>query len=115
MLGYESPATSCWLSSSRARSRHSQGASYAMMDAYAGSTLGLDPVSIHPLLDPARRGFDGARTVARHHGDVRARRHREEHTNASLLAVGVVLILLVLFFPKGILGTLRERYVRWLP
>jgi branched-chain amino acid transport system permease protein len=36
-------------------------------------------------------------------------------TSAYLLIVGLALILLVLFFPKGILGTLRERWVRWLP
>jgi branched-chain amino acid transport system permease protein len=32
-----------------------------------------------------------------------------------MLIVGLALILLVLFFPKGILGTLRERWIRWLP
>jgi branched-chain amino acid transport system permease protein len=31
------------------------------------------------------------------------------------LIVGVVLIVLVLFFPKGMLGTLRQRWARWLP
>ena len=36
-------------------------------------------------------------------------------TTASLLFVGVALILLVLFFPKGILGTLRQRVMPWLP
>jgi branched-chain amino acid transport system permease protein len=37
------------------------------------------------------------------------------YTSAWLLIVGVVLIVLVLFFPKGILGTLRQRWARWLP
>jgi branched-chain amino acid transport system permease protein len=37
------------------------------------------------------------------------------YTTANLLVIGVVLILLVLFFPKGILGTLRQRYLPWLP
>ena len=36
-------------------------------------------------------------------------------TSASLLFVGVVLIALVLFFPKGILGTIRQRWLGWLP
>lgn len=36
-------------------------------------------------------------------------------TSAWLLVVGLALILLVLFFPKGILGTIRDRWVRWLP
>jgi branched-chain amino acid transport system permease protein len=41
-------------------------------------------------------------------------------TSAYLLVVGVALLLLVLFFPKGLLGTLREKLLRekapsWLP
>ena len=36
-------------------------------------------------------------------------------TSASLLFVGVVLIALVLFFPRGILGTIRQRWLGWLP
>ena len=36
-------------------------------------------------------------------------------TNAHLLVVGVTLILLVLFFPKGILGSLQQRWLGWLP
>ncbi len=36
--------------------------------------------------------------------------------NVSYLGiVGVALILLVLFFPKGLLGTVRDRFARWLP
>ena len=37
------------------------------------------------------------------------------YTSAYLLIVGIALIALVLFFPKGVLGTLRERWLRWLP
>jgi branched-chain amino acid transport system permease protein len=37
------------------------------------------------------------------------------YTSAYLLIVGIALILLVLFFPKGLLGTLRQRWLRWLP
>ncbi len=36
-------------------------------------------------------------------------------TTAHLLVVGVALLALVLFAPKGILGTVRERALRWLP
>ena len=32
-----------------------------------------------------------------------------------MLIVGFALILLVLYFPKGVLGTIRERWARWLP
>jgi len=34
---------------------------------------------------------------------------------SSLGVVGLALVLLVLFFPKGLLGALRDRWVRWLP
>ena len=34
---------------------------------------------------------------------------------SHLGVVGLALILLVLFFPKGILGTIRERWLKWLP
>lgn len=37
------------------------------------------------------------------------------YTSAYLLIVGIALIALVLFFPRGVLGTLRERWLRWLP
>ena len=29
--------------------------------------------------------------------------------------VRIALILLVLYFPKGVLGTIRDRWARWLP
>ena len=37
------------------------------------------------------------------------------YTSAYLLIVGIALILLVLFFPKGILGSIRQRWLGWLP
>jgi branched-chain amino acid transport system permease protein len=36
-------------------------------------------------------------------------------TTAWLVLVGAALIFVVLFFPKGILGTVRERWLKWLP
>jgi branched-chain amino acid transport system permease protein len=36
-------------------------------------------------------------------------------TSSYLLLVGVALVLLVLLFPKGILGTVRARVAPWLP
>lgn len=36
-------------------------------------------------------------------------------TSAYLFFVGAALVVLVLFAPKGILGTIRERWARWLP
>jgi len=92
------------------------GASYALLFAYAGSTLASIQYSIHPLLWTL---LGGAATVL---GPVLGTAlmfllvdFASGFTSASLLFVGVVLILLVLFFPKGILGTIRQRWLRWLP
>jgi branched-chain amino acid transport system permease protein len=38
-----------------------------------------------------------------------------EYTSSYMLIVGLVLVLLVLWFPKGILGSLRQRWLPWLP
>ena len=92
------------------------GACYALMFAYAGSSLASIQYSIHPLLWTL---LGGAATVL---GPVLGTAlmfflvdFASGFTTASLLFVGVALILLVLFFPKGILGTLRQRVLPWLP
>jgi branched-chain amino acid transport system permease protein len=92
------------------------GACYALMFAYAGSTLASIQYSIHPLLWTL---LGGAATVL---GPVLGTAimfllvdFASGFTSANLLVVGAVLILLVLFFPKGILGTLRGRWLTWLP
>jgi branched-chain amino acid transport system permease protein len=92
------------------------GAAYALLFSYAGSTLASIQYSINPLLWTL---LGGAATVL---GPVLGTAlmfllvdFASGFTSASLLFVGVVLILLVLFFPKGILGTLRQRWWRWLP
>ncbi len=36
-------------------------------------------------------------------------------TDAHLFVIGAALVLLVLFAPKGILGSMRERGLKWLP
>jgi branched-chain amino acid transport system permease protein len=36
-------------------------------------------------------------------------------TSAYLLVVGVTLVLLILWFPRGILGTVRAKWLAWLP
>jgi branched-chain amino acid transport system permease protein len=37
------------------------------------------------------------------------------YTTAYLFFVGLILVLLIVWFPKGILGSLRERRLPWLP
>lgn len=92
------------------------GAAYALLFAYAGSTLASIQYSINPLLWTL---LGGAATVL---GPVLGTAlmfllvdFASGFTSASLLFVGVVLIALVLFFPKGILGTIRQRWMGWLP
>jgi branched-chain amino acid transport system permease protein len=92
------------------------GAAYALLFGYVGSTFAAVQYSILPLLWVLLGG--AASTLGPLVGtlfmyyvvDVTS-----GYTSAYLLIVGVALILLVLYFPKGILGTVRERWIRWLP
>ena len=36
-------------------------------------------------------------------------------TSGDLLVVGAVLLLLVLWFPQGLMGAVRTKWVSWLP
>jgi branched-chain amino acid transport system permease protein len=92
------------------------GAAYALMFAYAGASLASIQYSIHPLLWTL---LGGAATVL---GPLIGTAimftlvdAASSLTSANLLVVGVALIVLVLFFPKGILGTIRARWLPWLP
>jgi len=92
------------------------GAAYALMFAYIGSSFATIQYSIDPLLYSL---LGGAGTVL---GPVLGTflmfyliDIASEYTTAYLLVAGVVLVMLVLFFPKGLLGTVRERWLRWLP
>ena len=38
-----------------------------------------------------------------------------DYTSSYLLVVGIALLVLTLWFPKGIAGTLRQRWLKWLP
>jgi branched-chain amino acid transport system permease protein len=92
------------------------GAAYALLFGYVGSTFATVQYSILPLLWVLLGG--AATTLGPLVGtlfmfyvvDITS-----GYTSAYLLIVGVALILLVLHFPKGILGTVRERWIRWLP
>jgi branched-chain amino acid transport system permease protein len=92
------------------------GAAYVLIFGYAGSTLASIQYSILPLLWVLLGG--AATTLGPIVGtlfmyyvvDIAS-----GYTSAWLLIVGLTLILLVLFFPRGILGTVREKWLRWLP
>ena len=92
------------------------GAAYGLLFGYVGSNFASVQYSILPLLWVLLGG--AATTLGPLLGtlfmyyvvDITS-----GYTSAWLLVVGIALILLVLYFPKGVLGTLRDRFVRWLP
>ena len=92
------------------------GAAYALLFGYIGATFASIQYSIYPLLWTL---LGGAGTVAGPFLGTLLMFYlvdfSSSYTSAHLLVVGIALVLLVLFFPKGILGTLRERWLPWLP
>ncbi|MGI9318039.1 MAG: branched-chain amino acid ABC transporter permease [bacterium] len=94
----------------------SAGAGYALMFAYIGSSFSTIQYSIDPLLYTL---LGGAGTVLGPFLGTALMFYlidiTSEYTSAYLLVAGVVLVALVLFFPRGILGSVRERWLRWLP
>lgn len=92
------------------------GAGYALLFSYVGATFASILFSIYPLLWTLLGGvgtvlgplvgtalmFYLVDTVS-------------EFTSSYLFFVGVALVVLVLWFPQGILGTVRSRWLSWLP
>jgi len=92
------------------------GAAYALLFGYVGSSFASVQYSILPLLWVLLGG--AATTLGALIGTVfmyYVIDIASGYTSAYLLIVGIALILLVLFFPKGILGTIRQRWLGWLP
>ncbi|MEN9411392.1 MAG: hypothetical protein RL216_3366 [Pseudomonadota bacterium] len=92
------------------------GAAYALLFGYAGASFGTIQYSILPMLWVL---MGGAGTVLGPLLGTAAMFYLVDiagsYTTATLLFVGVALVLLILFAPKGILGTIRERWLTWLP
>jgi len=92
------------------------GAAYALLFGYVGSSFASVQYSILPLLWVLLGGAATALgpligTLFMYYvTDITS-----GFTSAYLLIVGVALILLVLFFPKGIMGSIRQRWLGWLP
>lgn len=92
------------------------GAAYALLFGYVGATFGSIEYSIMPLLWVLLGG--AGTTLGPLIGtalmfylvDLTS-----SVTNAYLMAVGAALVVLVLFAPAGVLGTLRRRALPWLP
>jgi len=92
------------------------GATYALLFSYVGSTFAGIQYSILPLLWVLLGGQGTilgpllGTALMFYLVDISS-----EYTSSYMLIVGVALVLLVLWFPKGILGSLRQRWLPWLP
>jgi branched-chain amino acid transport system permease protein len=92
------------------------GAAYALLFGYAGASFATIQYSILPMLYVLLGG--AGTTLGPFLGALLMFALIEATSNltsAYLFFVGAALVALVLFAPKGILGTIRERWVRWLP
>ena len=92
------------------------GAAYAVLFGYAGSGFASIQYSILPLLWVL---LGGAATVLGPFVGTLIMFYlidtASSYTTAHMLVVGVALILLILYFPKGIVGTIRAKWLQWLP
>jgi branched-chain amino acid transport system permease protein len=124
MLGYDTFAGKLTAMVASGAISASAGAAYVILFGYVGSTLASVQYSILPLLWVLLGG--AATTLGPLVGTVLMYYLIDGSSdllkaylpgwNVSYLGiVGVALILLVLFFPKGLLGTVRDRFARWLP
>ncbi|MBN8630605.1 MAG: branched-chain amino acid ABC transporter permease [Rhodobacterales bacterium] len=92
------------------------GAAYAVLFGYAGASFATIQYSILPMLYVLLGG--AGTTLGPLLGALLMFALIEVAsglTSAYLFFVGAALVALVLFAPKGILGTIRERWARWLP
>ncbi|GGA12807.1 branched-chain amino acid ABC transporter permease [Neptunicoccus cionae] len=92
------------------------GATYALLFGYAGATFATVQYSIFPLLWVLVGG--AGTTVGPFIGALfmfYLIDYASGKTEAYLLVVGVTLVLVTLFLPHGIVGTIRTRFLRWLP
>lgn len=92
------------------------GAAYGLLFGYVGATFATIQYSILPMLYVL---MGGAGTVLGPFLGALAMFYLIDiasgFTDAWLFVVGAALVALILFAPKGILGTLRERGLKWLP
>jgi len=92
------------------------GAAYALLFSYVGATFASIQYSILPLLWVLLGG--AGTTLGPLVGTLLMFylvEFSSDYTSSYMLVVGAALVLLVLWFPKGILGTLREKALPWLP
>ena len=92
------------------------GAGYALLFSYVGASFAAILYSIYPLLWTLLGGAGttlgplvGTGTMF-YLIDIAS-----GYTTAYLFVVGGSLLILVLWFPKGIVGSIRDRWIKWLP
>jgi branched-chain amino acid transport system permease protein len=92
------------------------GAAYALLFGYVGASFATIQYSILPMLYVL---LGGAGTTL---GPILGAtlmfvliEAATGLTTAHQFIVGAALVILILFAPRGILGTIRERWARWLP
>lgn len=116
MLGYNTFAYKLLSLAVSATISGAAGATYALLFSYVGSSFASIHYSIYPLLWALLGGI-GTTTgplvgtaLMFYLVDVSS-----GFTSSYLLVVGAVLVMLVLWFPKGIMGMVRTRWLTWLP
>ena len=116
MLGYDPFTTKLYALMASGAISGAAGAAYALLFGYAGATFASIQYSILPLLWVL---LGGAGTVLGPFLGTGAMFYlvdlTSSVTDAYLAVVGAVLVVVVLFARKGVLGTIRERWVPWLP
>jgi branched-chain amino acid transport system permease protein len=116
MLGYDTYANKLMAVVASGTISAAAGAFYAVLFGYVGSSFASIQYSILPLLWVLTGG--AATTLGPLIGTLfmyYAVDIASGYSSAWLLLVGLALIMLVLFFPRGILGSIRERWLGWLP
>ncbi|RRI04443.1 branched-chain amino acid ABC transporter permease [Mesorhizobium tamadayense] len=116
MLGYDTVANKLAAVVISGAICAASGAAYALLFGYVGSSFASVQYSILPLLWVLLGG--AATTLGPLIGTLfmyYVTDIASSFTSAYLLIVGIALILLVLFAPKGILGSIRQRWLGWLP
>jgi branched-chain amino acid transport system permease protein len=116
MLGYDTFANKLAAVVASGTMSAAAGAAFAVLFGSVGANFAAVQFSILPLLWVLTGG--AATTLGPLVGTLfmyYAVDIASGFTSAWLLIVGLALILLVLFFPRGILGTVRDRWVGWLP
>lgn len=92
------------------------GAMYALLFSYIGSTFASIEYSIFPLLWTLVGGMGTLLGPLLGTGlmfylvDIAS-----GLTESHLIVVGIALVAMVLYFPKGLMGAIREKWLPWLP